>query len=147
MVELLMVLAIVGILAALGATLLRPPLSKTVANGVRSFVQEGRFQAIKANRAVAIVWDGGSRSFHMVEAQTAGTVECTSSSTTLLRTLPVAKSGDVSIALSYTDGIVWLPTGQLRRCDNSVAGDSTITVSYKAARKVLVYGGGKVMVQ
>lgn len=54
--EVLMALAILGILLSLGFSQLKPPAARALAGSVKTVIQQARFEAIKRNRAVTVIF-------------------------------------------------------------------------------------------
>jgi hypothetical protein len=116
LLELLIVLGFLGIMSSLGALGLRPPPARLAANAVQAVVQQARFEAIRANRPMVVAIDAGTRTVRVSSATDAATVAC--GSATLVRTVPFAEGSRATVDASAFP-IVWLPSGQPRRCDGT----------------------------
>lgn len=140
LLEMLIVIAIMGIFMALGVPMLRPPSSYLFANDLKAMIQQARFEAIKRNTPVAVAWNDNDKAY---------TTRFDESNTTFaafstLCTAPVNSGGSVKIintkrASDYRsvsvstptapNGIVWLPTGLARSCTGSGLSNRTITIN------------------
>ncbi len=114
LIELLISLAIIGVLAAIGAATFAPQGGRAYANDVRAVFQQARFEAVKRNVPVAVVWSVGANEFRAVLGSVA--TPCTQS-TVLVRASP-SEYARVTVDSRFNDGegIVWLPSGQARSC-------------------------------
>ena len=62
-IEMMLVVAIIGILLAVGFVQLRAPSTRLFANDLKAQLQQAKFEAVKRNAPVAVAWDGGAQSF------------------------------------------------------------------------------------
>lgn len=149
LLELLIVLAIIGILTALGVVYLRAPVQVAAANSVRGFITDGRIEAVKRNRAIAVVPGAGGRSFRMLVNDVGGVASC-ATNVTELRAFDLDDDyGNVGAAAVFAgDGIVWLPSGTVRSCTNGVTANVSVALNGPSGtRTVTVDGAGRVDVQ
>ncbi|MCA9840071.1 MAG: prepilin-type N-terminal cleavage/methylation domain-containing protein [Trueperaceae bacterium] len=120
LVELLVTLSIVGIGLGLMSTLAKPSQRQLFANDAKAMFQQARFESIKRNVAMAVVWDESSKSLKML-ANTANAMTCTA--TTVLQTKSVSDYRWISITNQLpggsTKGIIWLPNSTIKGCDGN----------------------------
>lgn len=151
LLEMLIVIAIMGILLALGVPMLRPPSAYLFATDLKAMIQQARFEAIKRNSPVAVIWDSTDKTF-TTRFDAANTTfadpstACTSTSPPL-NTKRASDYRNLSISTNMSgNGIVWLPTGSARECSNNL-GNSRITIDDgKKPFYVFVSMGGRVRV-
>lgn len=112
--ELVVGLAIIGILSAIGAATFAPQGARAVSNDVRAIIQQARFEAVKRNVPVAVVWDVASEEFRAV----IGSVSTPCAQSTILTRASARSYARVTIDSRFAngEGIVWLPSGQARSC-------------------------------
>lgn len=134
LIELLVVMAILGILTTVGWVNFRPPEARLFASGVQAQIQQARFEAVKRNRPVAVVWESASKSF-VTQAHSAPITLATNMSTMLMpctgteteinriRQNPTSEYRNVSLRNTFA-GIVWLPNGFIRTCSNTAMTDA-----------------------
>jgi prepilin-type N-terminal cleavage/methylation domain-containing protein len=123
LIEFLVVIAIIGVLAGIGFVRLQPPSVRLMANDYRAMLQQARFEAIKRNRPVMVVWDAGQGQFISRVKDTSEEADCNVASSTQLRVKRVDEYPNVQVS-SVTGtgtGIVWLPSGMARNCDATSA--------------------------
>lgn len=145
----LVVLAVLGVLLGLGVSSLRAPDHVAAANAVRGFLQDGRVEAVKRNRAVVITFDAAERRFAMSVQATSGSVSCTSG-LTALRDLDLDGDygGVAATAALAGGGLVWLPSGTVRSCTVGTPGGATLAFQGRSgSRQVVVSEVGRVAVQ
>lgn len=115
MIEIIMVVAVLGILLAIAIPNLRPPSVQLAANATQAFAQQARFEAIKRNEAVVVRIDASGTTLVMHTA--AAGAGCNPG--TEIRNLPLADFARVQ-GTSATSGFPfvfrWLPTGQPQSC-------------------------------
>ena len=119
--EVLIALAILGILLSLGVSQLKPPAARTLAGSVKTTIQQARFEAIKRNRAVAVVFYGNRIETRV--NKNSQDESCDEAATQLLRKLDLNAYGSAKISQKASDALpvslYWLPSGQARRCTGS----------------------------
>lgn len=137
--EMLIVVSIVGILVGVGFVRLRPPTGYLYANDLKALLMQAKFEAVKRDMPVAVVWNAASKSFQ-TRIDPANTdyngylSACTNTSAAgLLRRKATTDYADVTVTGSLvTTGVVWLPNGLLRSCGAAgtlPSGTTTITGS------------------
>lgn len=140
LLELLIVIAIMGIFMALGVPMLRPPSSYLFANDVKAMIQQARFEAIKRNTPVAVAWNDNDKAYTTRFDQsnttfTAFSTLCTAPATSggSVRVINTKRASDyrsVSVSTSTTlNGVVWLPTGLAKSCTGNGLSNTTITIN------------------
>lgn len=137
LLELLVVIAIMGIFMALGVPMLRPPSSYLFANDVKAMIQQGRYEAIKRNTPVAVVWNGNTKSYttrfdknNITFSSFATLCTDTGGSIEIINTKQASDYRSISVSTNMTrDGIVWLPTGLAKSCTGSGLSNGRITIN------------------
>lgn len=132
LIELLLTVTVIGILAAIGFGFTRGTSPRLLANDVRAMVQQARFEAIKRNVPVKVVWSENPPSF-LTLANNPGNniISCDARNTKRLGVKRVSDYRNVKVfrnaALSASgfSGIVWLPSGLSRSCSGAGASNST----------------------
>lgn len=147
MIEMLIVIAILGILAAIAVPQLRAPASRVAADSVSSTIQHGRFEAIKLNRPVVVRVDPDNSRIDLVEGNDATVIDCAAEAK-VLRTLELDDYRRVAFSGGATE-FVWLPSGQLRACNGAwLTADVTLELTdERRSSTVHVSTGGEVTVQ
>ncbi len=148
LLELIVVLAVIGILAAIGATLIRSPSARVFSNDLQALVQQSRYEAVKLDRPVAVVFDVASQ---RVESRVASgtTVAQTCAGTTVLKHMESSGYRALSFASDIPTGaMVWLPNGRPVNCAGGpdVAGHITVTGG-STVISLAVSVGGRVVVE
>lgn len=152
--ELLVVVSMLGILLAIGA--IRTPVrgAQLYANDVRAILQQGRFEAIKRNEPVAVVWNPNEDAWQTLvgdprEPCAAGTVLAEASRLRYPRVTIQPGFLPASPPL-VGNGVVWIPTGQPRGC-NDFAPLAQLTIATVSdgdvQREVVISGSGRVVVR
>ena len=129
-IEILVTLSILGVLAAIGVARLQPQSDRVFANDLQLMIQQARFEAVKKNTPVAVVWNSTDRQFET--RLTPGSLAIANVCTTgqLINTKALNDYPHLSISGDLEDGIVWLPNGSVRKCDGTLpAASFTITKS------------------
>lgn len=140
-----------GILLAIGGMSFRSPSERTAANAVQSFVQQGRFEAIKTNRPVLVSYDGSDQRLSLARMADSTTVACASAGKPT-RQLSLTDFGAVRVS-EDAFSLVWLPNGQPRACPSGVApldakrGVAMTLSGSKSSYVVGVSAGGEVSVK
>ena len=150
LLELIIVMAMLAIFLAIGFTQMRPPSSRVFANDLKIQIQQARYEAIKRNRPVAVVWEASTQRFTTRLNLANPTLPLACSGSTVL----VTKQGadypglNISSQLASGAGVVWLPNGQARRCDGGLPEPTRTTVSdHRATRFVDITLTGRVLIQ
>lgn len=148
-VELLISVAIIGVLSAVAFVRINPPSSRLLANDVKAMVHQARYEAVKQNRPVAFFWDSASAQFQIRQDSASSTVASTCAGNTVLTRKAVSDYPNTNVVVRVpTSGIVWLPTGQARTCTGAPMVNSVIQISdVKNTRVVNVTMGGKVTIE
>lgn len=145
----LIALVVAAILLAIGAVNLQSPAARLFANDVKAQIEQARFEAIRRNEPVAVVWDSVDARFETRLDPNASTVaaSCTGSTVLLRRAVSEYRNVTVNVA-AWSDGVVWLPSGQGRTCNGSpsIGGDISITDG-RTTRVVEVSVGGRVSIR
>src|SRR5690606_15290217 len=81
---------------------------------VRAIVQQARFEAVKRNVPVSVVWNAGNSEFRTVLGSS-GT-PCLEGSVLATASHQPYRGVTVSSSFADGDGVVWLPSGQARSC-------------------------------
>lgn len=113
--EIVLVVGILGVLLGIGVVALRPPAIRSYTESIRALMQQARFEAIKLNRPVLVVWDEESREFQSSVA----TVGALCSPETVLVRAAASDYGNLQVG--FPEGAVsllWLPNGQARDCQS-----------------------------
>lgn len=152
--ELLVVLAVLAILLTIGAIRTPSRAAQVYANDVRAALQQGRFEAIKRNQPIAVVWNVDERAWETVLGPD-GDPPCNGG--TLLSSARSDEYPSVTVQPGFNplpapavgNGVVWLPTGQARACDFSLLPLETIAVvsDRDIEREVMVSIAGRVTVR
>lgn len=130
LVELLIVLAIVGILFSLGAFLVPPPSAAVFARDAQSLYQQARLEAVKRNRPVAVVWDADAGRLEARVDSASTTVAAACTGDTVVRSLAPGDYGRLTITADFEhDGAVWLPSTLMRGCAGVATELQTLTVA------------------
>lgn len=145
LIEMLIALAIIGVLMTLGIGQLRPPEARLFANGLKSQIVQARLEAIKRNRPVAVWWNSSANAFTtlVMQDEDSTALPCTSStSTSTLTTRLVTEYRNVTASNVFTSSgttpaIVWFPNGLPRFCDNSALPTTNTTVRVADMRTTL----------
>lgn len=149
MIEVLIVIAVLGILMGIGVSRISPPSSRLLSNDIKSMLYQSRYEAVKRNQPVAFVWDAQSQTFQVRLDEASSDVADQCDGERVLVTKPVADYPRVSVTVDMaTNGVVWLPSGQGRTCAGApmVAGQIRVTSGEK--EKVVSFTlGGKVSIE
>jgi Tfp pilus assembly protein FimT len=144
-VELLIIIAVAGILLAIAAFSLRAPAAREAANNFQALLQKSRMEAIKRNRAVAVVWDKNQEAMVVRVTKASNAISC-SAGTKEIEQLEVAK--DVSVETNMPDnGMVWLPNGRAQKCGGGLTASKTTFTSHSHKYDVNVSRAGQVEVE
>jgi len=111
LLEVVVALALAGLLAGGATVLLRPGGAVRAAQGARTFLLWARLEALWTGEAVAVV-PGASPALSARSAPDAATA-CTGPE---LKRFELARYGRARVAQAFRAGIVWLPGGGARSC-------------------------------
>jgi prepilin-type N-terminal cleavage/methylation domain-containing protein len=150
LLEVLVVIAVFGVLVAIGAYRLQAPAQAVAANDVEALIQRARIEAVKLNRAVAVTFSDADRTFTMRSNDVGGGASC-DANTTVLRTLDIRDVYPrVTVQVVVGDGgqgVVWLPNGLVRSCVSAGRGTMTAVMSFDGrSSTVTVAQSGRVSV-
>lgn len=134
LIEVLIVLGILGVLVGIGAARFSPNAARAYSNDLQALFQQARFEAIKRNAPVAVIWDSAATTFRSVEG---GANPCEGES--VLGTADAARYPRITIDTTFEDGrgLVWLPSGQARSCELSAFAATIARVSDGRNERVL----------
>lgn len=145
--ELIIIVAVLGILLAVGFVQLRPPAARAFGNDVKSQVEQARFEAVKRNQPVAVQFADG-RLFTSLDTSDLRVVASCSPDATVIVQRFAGSYGNVTVTPDSSWGVVWLPSGQGRTCDGSPAIGSTLRIDDgRTVTRVTVSDGGRVSVE
>lgn len=152
LVELLIALSIVGVLIGVGVVALRPPESRLLANDVKAQLEQARFEAIKRNMPIAVVWSADNEEFITVANTSDPRVIATCSGNEVLNRRATHEYRNARVSFvgprPWPGNTVWLPSGQGRTCAGSPAIGGEITVSDgRTTLLVEISVGGRVSIR
>ena len=144
LLELLAVLAVVGILVTIATSTAAAPRPDTVAANIEAALQQARFEAVKRNRAVVFAWNPTAAQFESRVKSAAASAQATQSCANesgdaALPTLDATENPRVIITTNLTAasgvlrGVVWQPNGLPRACSASSFAGGTFTVTPRKA--------------
>lgn len=143
--ELLIVLSILGILMGFGITRVGTNSARAYSNDLQALFQQARFEAIKRNVPIAVIWSLSDRSFYSVS----GNVNHPCNGTLVLNRAEADRYPRVSIDTNFFDGegLVWLPSGQARSCSFTMFAETIARIQDERQARVLTVSlTGKVTV-
>lgn len=151
LLEMLVVVGIMGIFLALGIPMLRPPAAYLFASDLKAMIQQARYEAIKRNTPVAVVWSSTDRTYttrldaaNTNFANTNGA--CTSG--TVISTKQLGDYRNISISTNMPgNGIIWLPTGLARSCTTGLGNSTTTVGDGKQSYNVVTSANGRVKLE
>lgn len=148
LLEMLIVTGILSILMAMGVTHLRPPSAYLFTNDLKAMVQQARYEAIKRNTPVAVVWDEQAQMFTTRWNSSAPALSKACSGTEVLMTKSLKDYRPVSVASAFSQsGVVWQPSGLGVNCSGGVMSDATTLTDGKATYKLLVSAAGQIRIE
>jgi prepilin-type N-terminal cleavage/methylation domain-containing protein len=150
LLELLVVLGILGILMSIGIPMLRPPSSYLFVNDLKAVIQQARYEAIKRNVPVAVVWNSTDQSFttQFHPSDPALNQACNTTGTTILNTKRLSEYQRVSVKSAFVqNGLVWLPNGLGRQCTGAGMQNVTEITDGRVAYKVNVSAAGRITLE
>lgn len=150
MLELLVVIAVLGVLLALSPMLIRSPAVRLYSNDLKGQINQARYESIKRNRPVAVVWNSGAQALETRLDATDPSIGAACNSTTITNRSETARYRDIIVQVSSQPiAIAFLPSGQARWCNGSVFSelDTELVVSDgKNMQRVSVSPTGKVRI-
>ena len=146
MLEVLAVVAVVGILATIGFVNLRTPGPQLFANDLRALVQQARHEAVKRNVPVAVMWDAAGGRF--VTTLPAGGGPCDGGTELAQRRLTEYPRLTITTTFVDGEGVVWLPNGHARSCELRAFERAIATIrDGRTVRTVVVTLTGRVEIE
>lgn len=148
LLEVILVVAILGTFLAVGFVRFGGSDARAYANDVKALVQQARFEAIKRNTPVAVVWADAEEEYRTVLGEP--DTPCVSSSGVPLSVAEQTNYRLISVASGFVDGqgIVWLPSGQARSCSLGAFSPAIARISDKTREFVVTVSlTGRVTVQ
>lgn len=143
--EVILAVAIVGILLGIGFVRLQPPASRLYANDLKAQLLQAKYEAVKRNLPVAVVWNSGSSAF---ETRFDASLVDPCNGSSVLATNKATDYPGVAVSTTMSPGVVWFPNGQGVTCTNGTGIASVTTISDgRTTRTVSVHLGGGVQIQ
>jgi len=148
-IEVVLVVAVLGVLLGIGFTRISPPSARLLSGDLKSMLYQARYEAVKRNQPVAFVWDPTDETFY-VRLDTASpdvSAQCGGEATLVVKRVAEYPGADVRVDIA-SNGVVWLPNGQGRSCTGApmVAGEIAVS-SGSVERLVVITMGGKVSIE
>jgi prepilin-type N-terminal cleavage/methylation domain-containing protein len=147
LIEMLIVIAILGILMALGVARIRPPEARLFANSLKAQVVQAKIEAIKRNRPVSVLWNSTARSFTtlVMTNEDSTALPCSTTSTTGMTTLttqrvseyPRVQATNVFTSSVTASAVVWYPNGLPRFCNGSSLPTTNSSIRLSDQRQTL----------
>jgi prepilin-type N-terminal cleavage/methylation domain-containing protein len=147
LIEIILVLAILGITLSASAAVFRAPAPQVYATSLRNLVLQARFEAIRRNAPVVVGWDAGVREFVVRLAGETGW--CADMGAVIGRS-NAAEIGRLTITTTVVGAgsLVWVPSGQARNCGRGpFVDDVADIVDGRTSRRVFIGAAGRVEVQ
>lgn len=142
--EIVVVLAIIGIVASGGWALVRHGSALRAAQGARTFVLWARLQAVWTGRVVAVV--PGTRP--ALQASASNDVQTACHRGVPTARFELARYGVVRVEEPFREGIAWLPSGGARSCDGGGVISGRMVLAGRGGRaSVIVSSLGRVRVE
>ena len=144
LIEIIIAMSILGILLGIGAASFRPSESRLFANDVRALIQQARFEAVRRNEPVAVVWNEADAAFLTVRGSDAQPCQ----PTIVLNRATATTYRRVEVDIEFDDGLVWLPSGNARSCSYGAFSDVIAIISDNyGSRTVTVTLTGRVSIE
>jgi len=145
-VELLIALAIIGILSGVGAVALRAPASRLASEDFQALLQEARMEAIKRNRPINVSLDLDSGAVSVLVSEQSSDISCKGSQAEIGR-LDLDEYRELDVATTMLDQqMLWLPNGRAQRCNGGLMASTTTFSANGVAYAVEVSAAGQVRV-
>lgn len=144
--ELLIVLSILGILMGFAVSRVGSNAARAYSNDLQALFQQARFEAIKGNAPIAVIWSASDRTFYSV----GGDANHPCKGTNVLTRAEANQYPRVSIDTDFFDGegLVWLPSGQARSCSFTMFTETIAHIQDERQSRVLTVSlTGKVTVE
>jgi prepilin-type N-terminal cleavage/methylation domain-containing protein len=138
LVELLVVLAVVGVVGGLGVTRLVRPRPDILAANLQAAMQRARVEAVQRNRPVALVYDTTTQVFTTRVKGTATATGCAAATgdsdavTTGAADTPrlsVTSTMPADASAASLSGVLWQPSGLPTRCNGTTFTGGTFTIA------------------
>ncbi len=138
LIEVIIVVAIVGVLTSLAAFSVRPSTAQTYANTIHSFIMKARFDAVRLNQPVHVSWNAVAGTF---EARLgSANAWCAPNGEVLAQMEPLRIDRlDVTV---IGDTLVWIPSGQVRTCNGGFVAPVVATIRDRAHVRLVEIGAG-----
>lgn len=141
LVEMLIVLAVMGLMGVGVAIAVRPAQAAGAAQGVRALLLWARIEALLGGKAMAFRYDPGSRTFTVSSGRDCGVGQAQ-------RSLRLAEFPGVRLTADLHDGLVWLPSGDGRGCGGAgVFNGAIVLADARHHVRVVVARTGRVRVE
>lgn len=152
LLEMLIVMSVMGVLMAIGIPMLRPPSAYLFANDLKAMVQQARYEAIKRNVPVAVVWRSTDKTFttqfNPDDPAVNKACDLAVRNEGKLRIKSLTEYRNLSVTSSFeTTGLVWLPTGSGKQCGGGVMANGTTITDGRATYRVCVSSAGRVKIE
>lgn len=151
LIELIVVLAMLGTILAIGAPRLSTPGVRMYANDVKALIEQARFEAIKRSMPVAVVFNPTTSAFETRLDPDDPTVSSACTGSLVLQSRDPGEYRAVSVDLSastWGGSVVWLPSGQGRACNGSPSiGGSIAVTDGRLTRTIVLTVGGRVTLE
>lgn len=145
-IEALIGIAILAVLLGIGAMQLRTRSATAYARDLRSLVQQARFEAIKRNAPVAVIWNEEDSEFQTILGPQDR--PCEDAEVLFIASPERYRQLEITPGFDDGDGIVWLPSGQARACDLGVFSEHIAVLSDgSVVRTVTVSLTGRVTIE
>lgn len=143
----LVVLSIMGIFFGLGTYMLRPSSAYLFTNDLKAMIQQARYEAIKRNIPVAVVWSNETQTFTTRLNATDPALNQACSGTTVLNTKRLVDYRNMSVQDAFTqNGLVWLPSGLGAQCGGGLMADGTTLTDGRVTYRLTVSAAGRVRI-
>ena len=140
-------LAVLAVLAGIGAVNLRTPGPQLFANDLRALVQQARHEAVKRNQPIAVRWDAAGARFVTTVPENAS-APCAAGSEIAQRRLDEYPRLSITTTFVDGEGVVWLPSGHARSCQLMAFERAIATIrDGSSERTVVVTLTGRVEIQ
>lgn len=145
LLELIVVLAIIGILLGIGYALLRPNPARHAAIALASELTAARLQALAAGMPVAVLLSTDRRTVFRKAGAVGEDADQVCASGAVAHRLDWGRFPRVELTSGLERGIVWFPTGWGRACGGGGVYNDRIELAGPAARyAVVVSSAGRV---
>ena len=116
--EVVITLAVLSIVFGFAAINTRPPAARAVSSEFRNVMQQARFEAVRVNRPVAVVWLEGPRQLVTRSQSAADEASICDNIAGQIIVADFTRYPRVAIVpdLGVDAALVWLPSGQARTC-------------------------------